>query len=220
MLSHTPKPNPSESGAVVKNKHCDTELRVKKQVVWPPLTHHNFNFTKGPHRSQSKSFPWLFQETRQVVVFHKIRFSEANTYFFSPRRSVKPWNGSRFFQYLIKTNSNANAFDINSYLLIKLKFQRWRFPFSLAQCVQVFGWPWRSRLGALPLDPPTAYGHALLELSMTKCYWLEGRSCLSRPRPSAVEIEWHHWHERWQGGWGVGRSDQLIEFQNAPYAVL
>lgn len=29
VLPHTPKPNPSESSAVVKNKHCATELSVK-----------------------------------------------------------------------------------------------------------------------------------------------------------------------------------------------
>ncbi len=41
VLPHTPMTNPSESSAVVKNKHCATELRVK---------------TGGDHRETRRNF--------------------------------------------------------------------------------------------------------------------------------------------------------------------
>lgn len=166
VSSHTPQPNPSESTVVVKNKHCDTKLRVKTGGDHRE-THHNFSDALGSSEISQNRLVCVFQAFKthvKLLIFIKDAFPKPTPTSFSPAEVLirkRALTCSTVDSNLIPTRK---ALEINSYLLIKLKFESWRFPFSLAQCVEVFGWPWRS--GALPLDPPTEHEHGLCPIAI------------------------------------------------------
>lgn len=93
MLSHTPKPNPSESSAVVKNKHCDTKLRVQTKTGGDHReTHHNFS--DAFVSSESVEILWcafsrLFKKHVKLLIFIKDAFLKPTPTSFLPAEVVK-----------------------------------------------------------------------------------------------------------------------------------
>lgn len=184
VVSHS-KPNPSESRAVAKNKHCPTELRLK--TGGDRRETHNFSDAFESSQITIKigvySLSRLLKKPVKLLIFIKDAFLKPTPTSLLPAEVFGRKKASCLVQYLIRADASPRCF-INKLLpCYRTEVSAPKVSILLGAVCWSVCWRWRS--GALPLDPPTDSGHALLELLCSIAIGSEGGAafCVSAPQP-------------------------------------